>query len=146
MATLLERYDLQYAHTLLRQRTQVAIQTAAYDVINEAADTANHANRMEWANWAINDSLWMMNVEMSLLVQNATIAAAGDNATDDDIQFVVNGLIDPVANLALANKAAAKIIADTANTLGTSPGIFLMQRQALAVIATQTDLIYLQQP
>ena len=52
----------------------------------------------------------------------------------------------PVANLALANKAAAKIIADTANTLGTSPGIFLMQRQALAVIATQTDLIYLQQP
>ena len=98
MATLLERYELQYTHTLLKQRSQIAIESAAYDVINEDAGTANHANRIIWANTALNNPEKLTSVEMSLIVQNPTIAAAGDDATDSDIQFVVNGLIDPIAN------------------------------------------------
>lgn len=98
MATLLERYDLQYGHTLLRQRTQVAIESAAADVINEDASTANHANRMTWANTALNNPAKMMDLEMSLVVQNATISGSGDEASDGDIQFVVNGLIDTYGN------------------------------------------------
>jgi hypothetical protein len=98
MATLIERYDLQYGHTLLRQRVQVAIESAAYDVINEDPATANHANRIIWANTALNNPERLTAIEMSLVVQNPAIAAAGDNATDGDIQFVVNGLVDPIAN------------------------------------------------
>lgn len=91
-------YDLQYRHSDLRTRTQIAISNAAYNVINEDAGTANHANRIIWANYALANPERMMSLEMSLLVQNPTIQAGGDNATDNDIQFVVNGLIDPYAN------------------------------------------------
>lgn len=98
MATLLERYELQYTHSRLRQRSQIAIESAAYDVINEDPATANHANRILWANTALNNPEKLTSIEMSLIVQNPTIAAGGDDATDGDIQFVVNGLIDPIAN------------------------------------------------
>ena len=98
MATLLERYDLQYTHTLLRQRTQIAIESAAYDVLNEDPATANHTNRIVWANTALNNPEKLTAIEMALVVQNPTIAAGGDDSTDGDIQFVVNGLVDPFAN------------------------------------------------
>src|SRR5262245_1700860 len=91
-------YDLQYRHSDLRTRTQIAICNAAYNVVNEDPGTANHANRILWANDVLANPERMMNLEMSLLVQNSTIQAEGDNATDNDIQFVVNGLIDPYAN------------------------------------------------
>ena len=98
MATLLERYDLQYVHTLLRQRTQIAIESAAYDVLNEDPATANHANRILWANDTLAYPERMTNLEMAMVVQNPTIQAEGDNAADGDIQFVVNGLVDYFAN------------------------------------------------
>lgn len=104
MATLLDTYNLQYTHTLLRQRTQIAIELAAYNVLNEDAGTANHANRMLWANTVLNDPIIMMGLEMTLVVQNATIQASGDDCTDNDLQFVVNGLVDVYAN-ALASGA-----------------------------------------
>jgi hypothetical protein len=98
MATLLERYDLQYTHTLLRQRTQIAIESAAYDVLNEDPGTANHANRILWANDTLAYPERMTNLEMAMLVQNPTIQAEGDNAADGDIQYVINGLVDYFAN------------------------------------------------
>jgi hypothetical protein len=98
MATFLERHALQYGHTLLRQRTQIAIEQGAYDVSNEDAGTANHANRLLWSQTALNNPTKMMDLEMALLVQNPTIAGAGDDSTDSDIQFVVNGLIDVYGN------------------------------------------------
>ena len=91
-------YDLQYRHSDLRTRTQVAISNAAYNVLNEDPGTANHANRIVWANNALDNPERMMSLEMSLVVQNPTIQAEGDNAADSDIQFVVNGLVDPYAN------------------------------------------------
>ena len=60
--------------------------------------TSNHANRIVWANHALASPWKMMDLEMSVVVQNATIQAGGDNATDQDIQFVVNGLVDPYGN------------------------------------------------
>jgi hypothetical protein len=91
-------YDLQYRHSDLRTRTQVAISNAAYNVLNEDPGTANHANRITWANNVLASPERMMNLEMAILVQNSTIQAAGDNASDNDIQFVVNGLVDQFAN------------------------------------------------
>src|ERR1700751_1215296 len=98
MATLLERYDLQYMHTLLRQRTQIAIEAAAYNVLNEDPGTTNHANRIIWANTVLNNPEKMTELEMAMVVQNPTIANTGDDALDSDIQFVVNGLVDYYAN------------------------------------------------
>src|ERR1700745_111523 len=98
MATLLERYDLQYMHTLLRQRTPIAIESAALDVLNEDPAPANHTNRILWANDTLAYPERMMSLEMAMLVQNPTIQAEGDNAADGDIQYVINGLVDYYAN------------------------------------------------
>jgi glucose-6-phosphate isomerase len=95
---LIDQYNLQYLHTLLRQRTQIAIESAAYNVLNEDPGSANHANRIVWANTVLNNPEKMMNLEMAMVVQNPTIEAEGDNAADSDIQFVVNGLVDYFAN------------------------------------------------
>ena len=91
-------YDLQYRHPDLRTRTQIAICNAAYNVLNEDPATANHANRIVWANSVLASPERMASLEMSLVVQNATIQTQGDNATDNDLQFVVNGLVDQYAN------------------------------------------------
>jgi hypothetical protein len=91
-------YDLQYSHPNLRTQTQIAISNSAYNVLNEDPSTANHANRLIWANNALANFERMMNLEMSLVVQNPTIQAEGDNAADSDVQFVVNGLVDYYAN------------------------------------------------
>jgi hypothetical protein len=91
-------YDLQYRHPDLRTRTQIAISNASYNVINEDPGTANHANRIMWANNVLASPERMMNLEMAIVVQNPTIQNAGDAAADSDIQFVVNGLVDYFAN------------------------------------------------
>ena len=96
--TYLEIYDLQYRHSDLRTRTQIAISNAAYNVLNEDPAAANHANRILWANDTLANPERMMNLEMSMLVQNPTIQAEGDNAADGDIQYVINGLVDYYAN------------------------------------------------
>lgn len=44
-------YDLQYQHPLLRNRTQIAICKAAYDVINEDPGAPNHTNRILTPIW-----------------------------------------------------------------------------------------------
>jgi hypothetical protein len=95
---LIDQYNLQYTHTLLQQRTQIAIESAAYNVLNEDPGTTNHANRIVWANTVLNNPGKMMILEMAMVVQNPTIQAEGDNAADGDIQFVVNGLVDYFAN------------------------------------------------
>jgi hypothetical protein len=96
--TYIEIFQLQYEEAEFQQRTQVAIEHAAYDVINEDVATPNHANRLIWAQTTLNNPRRMMELEMALVVQNSTIQAGGNNSTDNDIQFVVNALIDPYGN------------------------------------------------
>lgn len=80
-------------------KLQVAIWVAATAVNNEAANTANHAARIIWAKKALKkesdpDEMRIVAIRASA---NDTIGAAGTLATDSDIQFVVNGLIDDLA-------------------------------------------------
>src|SRR6201998_4787083 len=91
-------YDLQYRHSDLRTRTQIAICNAAYNVLNEDPGAANHANRILWANDTLASPERMMNLEMAMVVQTPSIQNEGDNAADSNIQFVVSGLVDYVAN------------------------------------------------
>lgn len=83
--------------TNLKSRVAVAIAKASQDVLNEAGTTANHAARIIWAQASLADALSAAERMMWGVVGNATIAAAGDACTDNDVQFVVNGLIDTFA-------------------------------------------------
>lgn len=102
MATLAEIYALKASSATLRHRVAVALATAAEAVRNEAASTVSHAERFAWATAMLGTAngpedearrlMWMV-------LQNATVQDAGEAATDSDIQFVVNGLVDFAAGV-----------------------------------------------
>lgn len=86
----------------LHKKVARAIDKAARDVINEDEGTANHAERYVWAcairqtpdNIITESHKWMPAV-----LDNATVSAAGNSATDNDVQFVVNSLVDTMAGV-----------------------------------------------
>jgi hypothetical protein len=101
MATLQEIYNLRMSSSL-RNRVAAAIAAAAEDVRNEAAATTHHAERFAWATATLeSESAPQAEAEraMWIVVQNATIQSAGEAATDNDIQFVVNGLVNFLASV-----------------------------------------------
>lgn len=85
----------------LRQKVAVALHKAAVDVINEATNTANHANRKAWAIKVTESNgsptamaeRWIWKV-----LENPTIAANPAGASDNDVQFVVNSIVNTMAN------------------------------------------------
>lgn len=81
----------------LKNRVASAIAKAAQDVLNEDPGTTNHANRVIWANSALLDARSVAERMMWGVVGNATIQTSGEASTDNDIQFVINGLIDTFA-------------------------------------------------
>lgn len=98
MATLQELYNLWHEGSDLRARVAAACAKASNDVLNEDAGTANHANRLVWARTTLMDIDAMATRMFWAVISNATIAAAGNAATDNDIQWVVNSWIDSFAN------------------------------------------------
>lgn len=86
----------------LRKQTAVAMFKAAVDIVAEDPGTPNHANRMWWARQVLDSnsgpvemaSRWIWKV-----LENATIQANPSAATDSDVQFVVNSIIDSMANI-----------------------------------------------
>jgi hypothetical protein len=86
--------------TLIKQMA-VAIHQAAQDVLNEDSGTENHANRLIWARRVTksNDApvteakRWVW-----AALENATLQAAPQTSTDNDVAFVVGGLVDTMAN------------------------------------------------
>jgi hypothetical protein len=84
----------------LHKKVARAIDKAARDVQNESAETANHAERYVWAcTVRVNPETIIAEAHKWILaiLDNATVAAAGNEATDNDVQFVVNGLVDTMA-------------------------------------------------
>jgi hypothetical protein len=75
-----------------QQTIQFAVWKAATDVLNDSNASAQRRT------WAANALRGDMGAEQKRRVairclMNPTIAAAGLNASDNDVQFVVNGLI-----------------------------------------------------
>jgi len=97
MATLLEIWNLKSTSANLRNRCAAAVAKAAQDVLNEDAGTENHAARVVWAQDALVNAESAANRMMWGLLGNATIQSSGESSTDNDIQFVVNGLINTFA-------------------------------------------------
>lgn len=93
----LDTYNLRYQTVTLKNRAMVAVAKAAYDILNEDPGYANHANRIIWARQALANAAGKAEEMLWGIVTNPTIAAAGESATDNDIQFVVNSYIDSFA-------------------------------------------------
>lgn len=101
MASFLETYDLRYDE-MLRKRVAGAVTKKADAILIEAGSTPNHAARLVWAEAALRDPVAETEKIMWRVVQNGTIRdkqagasiAAGNVATDADIEFVVNVVVD----------------------------------------------------
>lgn len=85
----------------LKARFTVAVEKAAYDVINEPGTVTNHAQRLAWAKRVITSATAAEDYGQRFMrlavIGNATLQSAGEAATDNDIQFVTNSLIDSFA-------------------------------------------------
>lgn len=84
---------------VLRKKFIGACLKAAFDILNENPGTGNHANRLIWAQSIVAGTV--AEVEEKALqhlryaaASNATIQSAGDDSTDNDVQYVVNSQID----------------------------------------------------
>jgi hypothetical protein len=92
-ATLQQIYDLALGAPALRQRMAAARLKAAWDIRNEAANTPSHAERLAWANAVLADPLVNLDREYRIFLSNVTVRAAGNAATDNDIEFVVGSFV-----------------------------------------------------
>lgn len=92
-----ELFWLMESDTDLYRKEVVAVFKAATDIIVEDPQTANHANRVAWAQAALLDPKAKANEMRLSVLQNATIQTLGDASTDNDVQFVVNSLVNSFA-------------------------------------------------
>lgn len=97
MATLVELYNLRYQTQGLKNRLTAACAKSAQYVLIEDPATVNHAQRLVWAHKTLADAPAMAEALMWGLLSNATVANAGEAATDNDIEYVVASLIDTFA-------------------------------------------------
>jgi hypothetical protein len=81
-------------------RCVVATWMAAKDVLTESRDTPNHAVRRQWALNTLrgNTAITPRNLAIQVL-RNATIAAAPATASDNDLQFQVNSILDDLIEI-----------------------------------------------
>lgn len=102
MATLLEKWEFLHSDSTLPKRVESAILKASYDVINEGSGTANHAARLAWANsvrLSPAELAASMTQGVMACLDNPTIQQDPLNATDNDIQFVINSIVDRLSGV-----------------------------------------------
>lgn len=89
---LTDIYNLIETEVTLRNRVVAAVWEAAVAIAREDPGTLNHANRLSWAQTVLSsvDATREEGQKCYLLViQNATIQAAGNTATDIEIRYSV---------------------------------------------------------
>lgn len=74
-----------------------ACMTAAITITLEDPGTPNHADRLQWAVNVRDNAKGMAKSMLVDVVKDATIAADVDNATDAQVQSVVDGLVNQYA-------------------------------------------------
>ena len=87
---------------LLKAKFIGACLVAAYAIVNEDGGAENHANRLTWANAVLNGTISEVEAKAMqhlryAIASNATLQSAGDAATDNDVQFIVNSQINTFA-------------------------------------------------
>lgn len=97
MATYVEKYGVLIKGVrghVLWQQAYAAVLKAASDIRTESGSTDNHANRLIWGLATEQDPESAVNEMKVRIMENATIAADPEGASDNDVQFVVNSLVD----------------------------------------------------
>lgn len=87
-------------------RVAMCLMIAGLNVANEDPATANHANRLAFAQRVLKNEINSKVVAAAAVAYNSTLQATinsaptqlGANIPDSDLQFVVNGLFDLYAN------------------------------------------------
>lgn len=103
MATLVELYNLWKADGgALTARFIGACLVAAHQISGEDPGTPNHVNRVLWANAILSGVEATVTAKATEILRyaiasNATLQSQGAGVTDNDVQFIVNGLIDTFA-------------------------------------------------
>jgi hypothetical protein len=105
MATRAQQAQLLRNQTF-QDQVQGALLAAAFNVINESADTPNHANRLLWANAIYTNPVEQMKFFLPGMLTNPTVAAeagapngdSGTPVTDSDVDYVVASLFDTYSN------------------------------------------------
>jgi hypothetical protein len=104
-------YAIRYSTPPLSQKTEVAVITAAGEIQNEDPSTPDHANRLDWANWAIGNSIVAWQPFAWPIATNSTIVASvtadptGNSVLDSDVQFVVNSILPQVVDQFAASRS-----------------------------------------
>jgi hypothetical protein len=87
-------------------RTAMCLTVAALNVANEDPVTTNHVNRLAFAQRVLKGEVNNKLIAAAALAYNGTLQSEinsqptqkGANIPDSDLQFVINGLIDLLAN------------------------------------------------
>lgn len=96
-------------------RVAMLLMVSLVNVTNEAPDTPNHANRLALAQRHMLGAINSKSVAATAIASNATIQGEiiespellGANVPDQDLQFVLDGLVDSLANAYAAGLAPA---------------------------------------
>ena len=83
----------------LMKQVSVAIHRAAVDIRNEDPGAANYARRISWSRQVLSRGGIepMAQAMIWSVLENASIQASPATATDSDVQFVVNSLVNQFA-------------------------------------------------
>ena len=109
MTPYVSSYILRYSIPSVQQQTEVAVIHDVQDIQNEDPATADHANRLAWANWANKNSDHASIAFAWPVAMNPTIQAAvqadpsGQSVQDSDVQFVVTSALPAVIADFIAN-------------------------------------------
>ena len=111
-ATRLQQYQL-LTNSTFAEQVAGSLLAAAFSVVNEAASTTDHANRLAYANSILvsGNPLGQATLMLPMMLTNATIAGEAGNANgasgtpvaDSDVDFVVASLFTQFAD-AYANR------------------------------------------
>jgi hypothetical protein len=101
MPTLEELCNLRYnSGDELHRRIAAAVATAASTILGEGAEVTGHAQRLIWAKSVLaGDVRQTANQFIWSVVANPVIAANPTTATDNDIQWVVNQVVNTFAGV-----------------------------------------------
>ena len=99
MATYAELLTLKGDQALLN-KVRVAVWIAAYNIVGEPVNTANHVNRLIWAKKVFTDETSAANAMLVpvLAANKAATVAQINGATDTAVQDAVNLVVDTFAN------------------------------------------------
>lgn len=95
-------YAIKYSIPSIQQQIETAVMTAAGQIQNEDPSTADHANRIKWADWANKNSAaaaqpfgWPVAMNSSVQAE-VTADPTGGSVKDSDVQFIVNSFLEAV--------------------------------------------------